>query len=143
MEIQLPATDKRAVGTVDDIEMEDGLGESTRARTIGGVEVCVLDDNYDERLAELARRSEDSEEGDVDRRHVPEHIHRMLCRSPAEEGLISEEQVHATRSGEPMCHDAVRKARAKKLKHSQDHNVFEVVWLRVAHDGAFQVAARQ
>ena len=48
---------------------------------------------------------------------------------PAEEGLISVKQVYATRSGEPMCHDAVRKSRAKELKHMQDHSVFEVVWL--------------
>ena len=48
METQLPATDKRAVGTVDGSGMEDGRKESKRARTIGGVEVCVLDDNYDE-----------------------------------------------------------------------------------------------
>ena len=27
-----------------------------------------------------------------------------------------------------MCHNAVRKARAKELKHMQNHNVFEVVW---------------
>ena len=32
---------------------------------------------------------------------------------PAEEGLIFEEQAYATRSGEPLCHDAARKARAK------------------------------
>ena len=37
-------------------------------------------------------------------------------------------QVYALRSGEPMCHDASRKALAKKLKHMQD-NVFEVPWL--------------
>ena len=28
-----------------------------------------------------------------------------------------------------MCHDAVRKVRAKEPKHMQDHNVFEVLWL--------------
>ena len=27
-----------------------------------------------------------------------------------------------------MCHNAVRKARAKELKHMQNHYVFEVVW---------------
>ena len=43
-----------------------------------------------------------------------------IC-SPAEEGPISEKQVYATRSGEPMCHGAARKARAKKLKHMQAH----------------------
>ena len=31
-----------------------------------------------------------------------------------------------------MRHDAVREARAKELKHMQDHNVFEVVWLSEA-----------
>ena len=41
---------------------------------------------------------------------VPEHIHRMPFRPLAKEGLISEKQVHATRSGEPMCHDAARKS---------------------------------
>ena len=29
-----------------------------------------------------------------------------------------------------MCHDVVSEARAKELKHMQDHCVFEVVWLR-------------
>ena len=48
MEIQLPATDKRAVGTVEGSGMEDGPEESKRAKTIGGMEVCVLDDNHDE-----------------------------------------------------------------------------------------------
>ena len=38
-------------------------------------------------------------------------------------------QVLATRSGEPLCDDAAREARAKELKHTQDHNVLEVVWL--------------
>ena len=37
-------------------------------------------------------------------------------------------QVYATRSGAPTCHDAVRKARAKELKHVQDRRVFDVVW---------------
>ena len=48
MEIQLPAKDKRAIWTVDGSGREDGRKESKRARTIGGMEVCVLDDNYDE-----------------------------------------------------------------------------------------------
>ena len=73
-----------------------------------------------------------AKKGDVDRRNVPEHIQRMSCCPPAEEGLIAEKQVHATRSGEPMCHDAVRNARAKELLHMQDQHVFEVVWLSEA-----------
>ena len=69
----------------------------------------------------------------------------MPFRPLAEEGLISEKQVHAARSGEPMCHDAARKARAKELKHMQGDNVFEVVWqsqVGVSHESAIQVAAR-
>ena len=59
---------------------------------------------------------------------MPEHILRKpFC--PPEEGLISEKQVYATRSGEPMCHNAVIEGRAKERKHMQDHTVFEVVWL--------------
>ena len=109
--------------------MEDGQKESKRARTVGGMEVCVLDDKGDEWLDQprhMLEDQENSEEGHVDRRNVPEHIHRMLFCPPAEEGLIPEKQVYATRSGEPMCHDAVRKARASELKHMQDHSVFEV-----------------
>ena len=53
MEIPLPTTDKRAAETVDDSAMEDGHKENKRARTFGGLEVCVLDDNHDEWLDEL------------------------------------------------------------------------------------------
>ena len=48
MEMQLPRTDKRAVGKVEDSEMDDVRNESKRAKTVGGMEVCVLDDNCDE-----------------------------------------------------------------------------------------------
>ena len=50
-ETQLPTTDMRAVRTVDDSEIENGNTDSKRARTIGGMEVCVLDDQCDERMA--------------------------------------------------------------------------------------------
>ena len=72
---------------------------------------------------------EGSAEGDVDRRNMPGHIHRMPIGPPAEEGPTPEKQVYATKSGEPRCHDVVRKARAWELKHIQHHNVFDVVWL--------------
>ena len=36
-EIQLTATDERAVGKVEDSEMDDGHNEAKRARTIGGM----------------------------------------------------------------------------------------------------------
>ena len=130
--MQLLATDKRVVDEVEDSEMEDVHKESQRAKTIGGMEVCVLDDGYDEWHDErglLLEDQEGTEEGDADRRNVPEHIHRMPFCPPAGEGLISEKQVYATRAGEPLCHDAVRKARAKEPKHTQDQKVFEVVWL--------------
>ena len=45
-EIQLPATDKRAVGTVDDSETEDDHRENSRVRTMVGIEVSALDDSY-------------------------------------------------------------------------------------------------
>ena len=60
---------------------------------------------------------------------MPEEIHRLPFCPPPEEGLISEKQVYATRSREPMCNNALRKARGKELKHMQFHNVFEVVRL--------------
>ena len=47
-EMQLPATGKRAAGTVVDGDMEDGNKENKRARTMGGMEVCVLDGKHDE-----------------------------------------------------------------------------------------------
>ena len=78
MATQLSATDKRAVGKVEDSEMEDSHNESKRARTIGGMEACVLDDRCEEWLDEPGQMLEDqegSEQGDVDRRSVPEHIH--------------------------------------------------------------------
>ena len=83
------ATDKRVVGTVDDSEMEDGHKESKRDRTIVGMEVCVLDDNCEAWLdapGQVLEDQEDSEECQVDRRNVPEHIHRMPCKRkwPAE-----------------------------------------------------------
>ena len=96
------------------------------------MEVGVLDDTSDEWLDKPGKMLEDQdgcEEGDVDRRNMPEHIQRMPFCPLVEEGLISEKQVYATRSGGPMCHDAVRKARAKELKHMQDHTVLEVVCL--------------
>ena len=88
--------------------------------------MCVLDDNDDEwpdELGQMLEDQEDSEEDDVDCRNMPEHINRMPFCPPAEEGLISEKQVYATRFGEPMCHDAVRKARGRDTKHMQDHTV--------------------
>ena len=103
----LKNSSQRAVGRVEDSETKDRHNESKRARTTGGMEVCVPDDNCDEWLEEPGQMLEDQEgsgKGDVDRRNrVP------FCPS-AEEGLISEKQVYAMRSGEPMCHDAVRKS---------------------------------
>ena len=57
------------------------------------MEVCVLDDIYDEwldKLGQMLEDQEDSEEGDVDRRIVPGQIQRMPFRPHAEEGLILE-----------------------------------------------------
>ena len=48
MERQPPSTDQRAVSTIQHDEMEDVHNESKRAKIIGGMEVCVLDDGYDE-----------------------------------------------------------------------------------------------
>ena len=96
------------------------------------MEVCVLDEKCEEWFDEPVQMLEDqegSEEGDVDCRSVPEHIQRMPFCPLVEEGLISEKQVYATRSGEPMCHDAVRRARARELKHTEDHSVYEVALL--------------
>ena len=70
------------------------------------MEVCVLDDNCDEWLVEPGQMLEDqegSEEGDVDRRNVPQRTQPMPFCPLAEEGIISGKQVYATRSGEPMC----------------------------------------
>ena len=53
----------------------------------------MLDDNCDEWLVEPGQMLEDqegSEEGDVDRRNVPQRTQRMPFCPPAEEGLISE-----------------------------------------------------
>ena len=61
MEIQLPAMDKRAVGTVEDSEREHAHKERKSARTIGGLEVCVQDDSCDEWLDEPGRMLEDQE----------------------------------------------------------------------------------
>ena len=99
MEKQLPATDKRVVGTVEDSEMEYVHSESKRAKTIGGMEVCVLDDYCDEWFDEPGQLLE---EGDEDRRNVPEHIHRMPFCLPAEEGLNSETNF-SPRDVENLC----------------------------------------
>ena len=74
-----PVSDGQASGwQVEDSEMEDSHNESKRARTIGGMEACVLDDRCEEWLDEPVQMLEDqegSEQGDVDRRSVPAHIH--------------------------------------------------------------------
>ena len=69
--------------------MEDGNKESKRARTIGGVEVCVLDANRGEWLDEPGVLLEDQggSKEDVDRMNVPEHIHRHRRDSPLNNNL--------------------------------------------------------
>ena len=124
MEGRLPVTDKRAAGTVDDSEMEDGNEEDTRARPLEGMEEPVLDDNYDESLEDQEDRKKVVwiAETCLDTSIECHSVHlRRKDSSPRK-------QVYATRSGEPMCHDTARKTSAKELKHMQDHNVFEVVW---------------
>ena len=59
MEIELPTTDIGAVGTVDDSEMEDGHTENKRGKTVGEMEVCALDDKYDEWLDDFGQMLED------------------------------------------------------------------------------------
>ena len=78
MEIQLPTTDKRAVGTVEDSGMEDSHKESKRTRTTGGMEVCVLDDKCDEWLDELGQMLED-QEGSVVTMSLQAHPRTLLA----------------------------------------------------------------
>ena len=70
--------------------------------------MCVLDDNYDERFGEPGQvldDLQDSEEGDVDRRNVPEHSpsNPILSTCGGTTHLSPQKkQVYATRSGEPI-----------------------------------------
>ena len=76
------------------------------------MEVSVLDDSCDDWLDESGQMLEDqegSEEGCVESRNEPEQSHPMPLCPHAEEGLLSEKQVYATRSGKPVC-PALRKS---------------------------------
>ena len=112
MKIQLPATDKRAVGTVDDSAMEKtAIKRASVPGTLGGMEVCVqlrtTGSIYLDRCWKIKR------------------IVKMVmwiaeaclntsteCRSAhlVRKNSSPKKQVYATRSGEPMCHDAAKQS---------------------------------
>ena len=72
-----------------------------------------------------------------------QNTRRLPSQHTGAAGLVTEKQVHANRSGDPLGHGAVSKARVKELKNMQDHNVFEVVWLESVIDRTYAVAARR
>ena len=107
-------------------------GQASDARTIGGMDVCVLDDNYDERHDEPGQKleyQEDSEEGDVDCRGVPQHIHRMLFFLSTSGGRT---HLRRTSSRHAIWITDVSRCCEKRtrqgLVHMQGHSVFEFVW---------------
>ena len=69
-----------------------------------------------DKLDQMDDEPAEHDDGRSDRSNVPDHTHRTPISPPSEAGLVTDKQVFATQSGEPMYHDAVREARVKELK---------------------------
>ena len=110
-----------------------------------GTQKYALDDDHDEWQDRPHQRDEDATlaDDDEDHRNVPQYTRRLPSQHLGAAGLVTEKQVHANRSGDPLGHGAVSKARVRELKNMQDHNVFEVVWLESVIDRTYAVAARR
>ena len=79
MVAQLRATDKRAAGTVDDRDMGHGHMENKNDRTSGGWKYACWMTSTTNGSMNLVRspKVRRTEGGDLDRRSVTEHTHRM------------------------------------------------------------------
>ena len=125
MEVQLPPTDKRALGKVEDSEIENvTVRASVPGQLVERKCACwmTFTKNGSMNLGSCWKIRKTAETC----LNTSNECHSVHLRR---KDLSLLKQVYATRSGEPMCHDPVVKARVKELKHLLGHNVFEVAWL--------------